>query len=298
MDILELASRSHGAELHVFIGLAVAHLQGADTVAPSWLVTHVNQSRNTIAGALRRLEAWGLAEMITTQKWRLSAAGRGISLPENAQQLCVSDEVRAGELSTGKPELSTGYQVDAVSLRLETHNLCAFPEERTQVVRSGPCSSSGLERSKSIEIQPLQPQAKTHNSCAIPDWVRETAEGLADVIRDRVHCRRDPLVSALSARLQAGANPDQLELDLLLYAAYVRLGDGRPMNNKGGYVVSLIKAGERASRALVEVLESAVAPEASGPYSGYTDAEIHRHPDLVRVRELIARIDGNQETQE
>lgn len=291
MDILELASRSHGAELHVFIGLAVAHLQGADTVAPSWLVTHVNQSRNTVAGALRRLEAWGLAEMITTQKWRLSAAGRGINLPENAQQLCVLDEAQQGELSTG-------YQVDAVSLRLETHNSYAFQGKRTQVVHSAPCSSSGLNTSKSIEIQPLQPHGETHNKCAIPNWVRETAEGLADVVRDRVHCRRGPLVSALTDQLQAGANPDQLELDLLLYAAYVRLGDGRPMNNKGGYVVSLIKAGERASRALVEVLESAKAPEAAGPYSGYTEAEAWQHPDLVRVRELIARIDGNLETQE
>jgi len=291
MDILDLVSRSHGAELHVFLGLAVAHLQGADTVNQGWLVTHTNQSRNTVSVALRRLESWGLVECLTVQSWRLSAAGRDLRLPaQNAQQLCILADDKAvdgSELSTG---LSTGYQLDSVGLRLETHKSCASSEKCTKDQHFSLCGSGGLNR-ESLLIKQPQPQNETHKSCAIPNWAAEQAEVLADILRERVHCKRGPLVATLVKRIQAGANPDQLELDLLLLSAYVTIGDGRGLRNKGGWIVSELADGT-ASRALRDVM-AAAKPERDGAYAGFLDGgEDWQHPDLARVDELIVRLDG------
>ncbi|HLE29867.1 MAG TPA: hypothetical protein VI793_17205 [Anaerolineales bacterium] len=91
-QLLDLIARMRGADLYVFIVLAIAHQTGADTVSPEWIRARTTYRQNMIADSLHKLNAWGLAEAVTRYAWRLTAHARQLSLP-------------LAELSTG---LSTG----------------------------------------------------------------------------------------------------------------------------------------------------------------------------------------------
>jgi len=278
MQLLDLISRCKGGEMSVFMAMVAAHaLLGAQTVAPSWLMMHTGQSDKTLQRNLARLDLWGLAQQVTTKRWRLTAEGMAIELPTISENLRL-DVV---EKSVDNPvDNSTGYVIDAVSLRRK------FSELGHQVGNSPTSPTTTTTKtltSNQFRLTEEEEEA-TRRISDLPREAIEHAQRLACLLCDRVMADPTAYARTLAERIADGVSVEQLELDLLLYAGFVNHGKGAKIGNHGTWILSRIKRGIKAARS-----ERKALAEAS-PGWGET------HPDLGRVDELIELV-SEQERQ-
>lgn len=269
MDALELLSRCKYGELNVLVALAVAHAMGVDTVAPGWLRLRCNQSDKTVLNNLQRLSGWGLAEQQTIRKWRLTNAGRQLELPlmtENFRLHPVDNSV----------DNSTGYVVDAMSLR-RNFSVLALEDGNSPSSHS---SSSSLRLNETIKNEQPQPPERGRRISVL---VEQEAERLAGLLCKRVMASKVAAVEAIAERLDGGASAAELELDILLWCAYCRIGSGQNMPAPGRWIVKQIRTGEQAAPTERETMARA------SPGWG------ELHPDLERVDELIELVKQSEE---
>lgn len=275
MELLDLIGRCKGGEMSVFMALLVAHALGADTVAPSWLMARVGQSDKTVIHNLRRLAGFGLAEQVTTKQWRLSAEGRAIEMPRNPENFRLEDAQPVDKSVDNPVDNSTGYVVDTVSLRRKFSGL--VPQ-----VGNSPtslCSGGSRENQVTLLTHQQQPQTASRKFSDFAEAHQIEAERLARMLTARIVGNWRAVAVALAEQLEAGTSADVLELDVLLWSAFVRYGKSKTVRNPAALVLSMIRDDQRAPRSERETLAAA------GPGWG------EDHPDLARVDELIALID-------
>jgi len=79
--LLDLIGRMRQADLYVLVLMLIAHQQGAEIVTAQWLRDRCTYSQDVIGTSLIKLSHWGLAEQPLRYHWRLTSAGRQLSLP-------------------------------------------------------------------------------------------------------------------------------------------------------------------------------------------------------------------------
>lgn len=280
MELLDLISRCKGGEMSVFLAMLAAHAMGADTVSPSWLMARAGMADKTVAKNLHRLKDWHLVEQVTTKQWRLSAAGIALDIPRISENLRL-EAAQSVDKSVDNPvDNSLGYVVDAVSLRRK------FYENGREVVSSTTslCSGGSREINRNLINDQPQPHKQSRKFYDFSEEHRIEAERLARMLTARIVGNWRAFAVALAGQLEAGTSAEVLELDVLLWSAFIRHGRSGTVRNAASFVMSMIRDDQRAPRTERETLAGA------GPGWG------EQHPDLARVDELIGLVD--QETQE
>jgi len=280
MHLLDLIGSCKGAEMSVFMAMLAAHAMGADTVRPSWLMVHVGQSDKTLAKHLARIQSWGLAEQVTTQQWRLTLEGRSLEFPAKAGTLRLFGAEPVDKSVDNPVDNPTGSVVDAVSLRRKFSDFSPYVGDSPTFL----CSGGSRENQVTLLNQPQQPHQESRKFSDFSEEAQNEAERLARMLTSRIVGNWRSFALELAGQIDEGTPAQVLELDLLLWAAFIRHGKSNTIRNPAAFVLKMLRSGQRAPRAERETLAAA------GPGWG------EQHPDLERVDELINWVDSQGES--